>query len=138
MEHINLLIGKYFLERPDAILELSRKYILFTTDIENSECANLHLSNVEIVNLTAEEMLLFASFLSEHQCLNKVGFYDASVLFVAAHCKMIVAVADVVTRQVCNDLGIDILDVNINHVIGEQADNGIERERSKTQIQDIA
>jgi hypothetical protein len=127
MEKTNLIIGKYYLERPNIIIELSKKYRLFTTDIAYSECKCSNLSNVKILDFTADEMLQYTAFVSEHLCLCNIGFYEAGILFVAIHRKMMVAASDITTRQVCNELGIDTVEVNARDVImslGDDNDKG--------------
>lgn len=117
MNKTNLIVGKDCLERPDILIELSKENLLFTTDIAYSEQKYSNLPHLNILEFTEAEMLLYSTFFSEHSCLQKIGFYEASILYVAECRKMKVATCDAVTRHVCLDLGIATTDINISTIV---------------------
>jgi hypothetical protein len=126
MNKTNLIVGKYYLERPDIIIDLSKNNLLFTTDIAYSEQKYPELSDLNILEFSETEILQYITFLSEHPYLQRIGFYEASILFVAVHRKMKVATNDAITRQVCHNLGIETIDIDIStFVLKHNKDEGV-------------
>lgn len=105
------MVGKHCLEQSTIILSLCSKYTLITSDLVAADSRCSHLSSVQIVGLSSEEMCQYISFFSKHKCLEKVGFTDGSILFIAIRRKCKVAAVDTVSRNVCQELGIGIINI---------------------------
>ena len=111
MEKDIILVGKHCMEQSETILSLCSKYSLFTTDIAAADSLCIYPSTIKSITLSPEEMLRFASFHSEHECLQKLAFSEASLLFIAKHRKIKVAVIDTITKTVCKELNINTINV---------------------------
>lgn len=120
MEKTNIIVGKHCLEQSKVVLSLCSKYTLITTDIASAASKCIYSDSVQTVKLSSEEICQYYTFFSEHGCLSKIGFSEGSLLFIALHRKCKVATVDVVTKNVCRELGIGIFNVTLN---GYEEDN---------------
>ena len=56
-------------------------------------------------------MLQFCSFFSENANLQKLGFVESSLLFVAIRQRIMVAVTDNLMERICKEMGIEIFKI---------------------------
>lgn len=111
MEKNCLMVGKHCMELSGIVLPLGSSYSLLTTDIAAHDSLCIYPSCVGNITLSDEEMSQFVLFFSNNKCLHKIGFSESSVLFIAKRRKIKVAVVDAVTQCVCNELGIETINV---------------------------
>lgn len=111
MEKNYLMIGKHCMEVSGIVLSLCPSYSLLTTDIAAHDSLCIYPASVGNITLSEEEMSQFVLFFSNNKCLHRIGFSESSVLFIAKQRKIKVAVVDVVTQHVCDELGIGTINV---------------------------
>lgn len=105
------MVGKHCMEMSGIALSLCSSYSLLTTDLAANDSLCIYPTFIGNITLSKEEMLQFVSFFSDHKCLQRIGFSESSVLFIAKRRKIKVAVVDMVTRCVCDELGIETINV---------------------------
>lgn len=115
MEKINILVGKHCMEHSDIILSLCSTYEILTTDMAACDSLCSYPTTIKNITLSAEETLQYASFFYDNKCLQKIGFSESSLLFIALKRKTRIAVMDAVTQSVCDELGIETLTVFPKH-----------------------
>lgn len=111
MEKNCLMVGKHCMEISGIVLSLCPSYSLLTTDIAAHDSLCRYPASVGNIALSEEEMSQFVLFFSNNKCLHRIGFSESSVLFIAKRHNVKVAVVDTVTQCVCNELGIETINV---------------------------
>lgn len=134
MEKNCLMIGKHCMEISGIVLSLCSSYSLFTTDIAAYDSLCRYPTSVGNITLSKEEMSQLVLFFSENKCLHRIGLSESSVLFIAKQRKVKVAVVDAVTQCVCNELGIETINVQsrkseIPKIVRPTADSNASRLR---------
>lgn len=139
MEKKSLLIGKHCMEQSEIVLSLCSLYNLFTTDLASYDSLCKYPTSIVNITLSKEEILQLVSFFSDNKSLQKVGFSESSVLFIAKQRKVKVAVMDMVTQSICDELGIDTINVrNKKSEIPETVKTAVDSNASRLRLLKIA
>lgn len=111
MNNQSLLVGKHCMELSEVIRLLCERFTLFTTDLAAMESFCTYPNSIQDITFSEDEMSELIAFYSENECLQKIGFAESSLLFIAKRRKIRVAAVDIITQRVCDELGIDVLKV---------------------------
>ena len=115
MEKNKIIVGKHCMEYSDVIFSLRNIYNLITTDLsaDDSVCLYPGYINIisNIISLSDDEMQQFVSFFHTNKSLQKIGFSESSLLFLAKSRKIEVAIMDTITQKICEELGIETLKI---------------------------
>lgn len=107
MENTKIMIGRHCMEQSEIVLSLCSKYTLFTIDLVSAQSQIFYPACVQSIEFSPNEMLQFCSFFSENANLQKLGFIESSLLFVAIRRGIIVAVTDNIMENVCKEMEIE-------------------------------
>lgn len=111
MEKNNIIVGKHCMEYSDVIFSLRNTYDLITTDISTNDSVCIYPGDIDVVRLSADDMLQFLSFYYQNKSLQKIGLSESSLLFLAKTRKIKVAIMDTITQKVCEELGIETIKI---------------------------
>lgn len=111
MAKSDIIVGKHCMEISEVIMSLRNIYNLLTTDLSNYDSFCIYPSSIQILTLSAEEMAQLALFINDNNCLQKIGFSESSLLYVAKSRKIKMAVMDRITQNICDELGIDTIQI---------------------------
>ncbi len=106
MEKLDIIVGKRCMEISEVIMSLSNTYNLLTTDLSYEDSLCIYPASIQIVRLSADEMSQFVAFYTHNTSLQRIGFSESSLLYIAKSRKIKVAVMDRITRKICEELGI--------------------------------
>lgn len=109
-----LILGKYCMEKSELILSLCSSYSLLTTDLAANDSLCVYPTFVETITLSEEEMLQLLSAFVEDKYFQKIGLPESSLLFIAKRYNIKIAVADMATQCICDELGIETITVQSN------------------------
>lgn len=104
-----ILVGKHCMEKPEVILSLSSTYSLLTTDLAVEDSLCHYPSIINSISMSPEDILQFLSFHFDNKCLERIAFSESSLMFIAKERKIKVAVTDMVTQNICNELCIETI-----------------------------
>lgn len=111
MEKLDIIVGKHCMEISEVIMSLRNTYNLLTTDLSHEDSLCIYPASIQIVHLSADEMSQFVAFYSNNTSLQRIGFSESSLLFIAKSRKIKVAVMDKITRKICQELGISTIQI---------------------------
>lgn len=111
MEKLDIIVGKHCMEISEVIMSLRNMYNLLTTDLSLEDSLCIYPASIQIVRLSADEMSQFVAFYSNHTSLQRIGFYESSLLFTAKSRKIKVAIMDKITRKICEEFGIGTIQI---------------------------
>lgn len=111
MENKKIMVGKQCMEHSEITLLLCANTTLISTDLAVAECRCLYPASIQSISLSPKEMTEFISFFSENENLQKIGFSESSLLFVARRQKIAVVVTDSLTESICKEMGIEIFKI---------------------------
>ena len=139
MEKNNIIVGKHCMELSEVIISLRNTYDLVTTDLSASDSLCVYPTYIKVICLSTEEMLQFISFFHNYTSLQKIGFSESSLLFLAQSRRIKVAVMDKITQDICKELDIETIKIERrNAEISEQPILNTNTRTSKLNILRIA
>ena len=111
MEKKNIIVGKHCMEYSEVIVSLQANYNLITTDLSVGDSVCVYPGYIRIISFSADDMQRFLSFVHNNTSLQKIGFSESSLLFLAKVRKIKVAIMDKITQKVCDELGIETIKI---------------------------
>lgn len=110
------------MEQSEIVLSLCSKYTLITTDLVAAQSQCIYPKSIQSISFSPNDMLHFCSFFTENANLQKLGFVESSLLFVAIRQRIMVAVTDNLMESVCKEIGIETFKIENRRANSPQKD----------------
>ncbi|MDE5774616.1 MAG: hypothetical protein K2H86_09215 [Muribaculaceae bacterium] len=111
MEKNNIIVGKHCMEYSEVIFSLKNSYALITTDLSAEDSRCLYPGYIKVISFSADDMQQFVTFFHTNNSLQKIGLSESCLLFLAKSRNIRVAIMDKITRKVCDELGIETIQI---------------------------